>query len=231
MAPFSSAALRAATPSDASRRSQNELECLLGVGVTVEKAAGQTVVVEGDPRTHGFRVLTGAIRQYKALPDGRRQVLDFLVAGECFALFGADDYAYSVEAIVPSALARYPRANLDAGFRSNPELALKLLQAASTDLEQAQVHMLLLGRKSAEEKVATFLVSFAQRLGAGPGGRVAFRLPMTRQDMADYLGLTIETVSRTLTRLRQEGLITFDSPQDVVLKRPLELEGLAYDPA
>ena len=91
--------------------------------------------------------------------------------------------------------------------------------------------MLLLGRKSAEEKVATFLVSFAQRLGAGPGGRVAFRLPMTRQDMADYLGLTIETVSRTLTRLRQEGLITFNSPQDVVLKRILELEGLAYDPA
>ena len=218
-------------PSDEQHRSQKDLECLLGVGVTVEKGAGQTVVVEGDPRTHGFRVLTGAIRQYKALPDGRRQVLDFLVAGECFALFGADDYAYSVEAIVPSALARYPRANLEAGFRSNPELALRLLQAASTDLEQAQVHMTEEARFRLFDSVTTFLCSFAQRLGAGPCGRVAFRLPMTRQDMADYLGLTIETVSRTLTRLRQEGLITFDSPQDVVLKRPLELEGLAYDPA
>jgi CRP-like cAMP-binding protein len=91
--------------------------------------------------------------------------------------------------------------------------------------------MLLLGRQSADEKVASFLLRLAHRVGAGTGGAVGFRLPMTRQDMADYLGLTIETVSRTLTRLRREGLIGFGSPQDVILRRPLELRTLACAPS
>jgi CRP/FNR family transcriptional regulator len=211
------------------RRSPLDLDPLLGLGIAAERAAGQTIVVEGDPRSHGFRVLTGAVRLYKALPDGRRQVLDFLTPGGCFGLFGAEHYAYSVEAMVPSVLARYPRANLEAALRSSAEVALRLLDAARSDLEQAHIHMLLLGRKSAEEKVAAFLVRFAERLGSGNGsaGAIALRLPMTRQDMADYLGLTIETVSRTLTRLRQEGLITFASPQDVIVRRPLALQARA----
>jgi CRP/FNR family transcriptional regulator, anaerobic regulatory protein len=157
MAPISSTVLRAAPTCDDPGRGRHELEDLLGIGITIERAAGQTLIVEGDQRTHAFRVLTGAVRLYKALPDGRRQVLDFLVAGECFGLFGADHYAYSVEAVVPSAFARYSRVNLETALRSNPELALRLLEAARTDLEQAHVQMLLLGRKSAEEKVATFL--------------------------------------------------------------------------
>jgi CRP/FNR family transcriptional regulator len=231
MAPTSSTVFRAAPRCDDPGQGRHDLEDLLGIGITIERAAGQTLIVEGDQRTHAFRVLTGAVRLYKALPDGRRQVLDFLVAGECFGLFGADRYAYSVEAIIPSALARYSRASLEAGLRSSPELALRLLEAARTDLEQAHVHMLLLGRKSAEEKVATFLVRFAHRLGNGSNGTIALRLPMTRQDMADYLGLTIETVSRTLTRLRQEGVIAFASPQEVTVRRPLELEALACDPS
>ena len=230
MAPIASTVVRAEPRSDDPGRSGSDLEDLLGIGITIHRAAGQTIVVEGDQRTHAFRMLTGAVRLYKALPDGRRQVIDFLTAGECFGLLGADRYAHSVEAIIPSALARYPRANLEAALRSDPELALRLLEAARTGLEQAHVQMLLLGRKSAEEKVATFLVRFAHRLGYGTKGMIALRLPMTRQDMADYLGLTIETVSRTLTRLRQGGLITFASPQDVILQRPRELEALACDP-
>jgi CRP/FNR family transcriptional regulator, anaerobic regulatory protein len=163
MAPISSTVLHDAPSYDDPGQSRHDLEDLLGIGITIERAAGQTLIVEGDQRTHAFRVLTGAVRLYKALPDGRRQVLDFLVAGECFGLFGADHYTYSVEAIVPSALARYSRASLEAALRSNPDLALRLLEAARTDLEQAHVHMLLLGRKSAVEKVATFLVRFANQ--------------------------------------------------------------------
>lgn len=228
MAPMPSPAARAALRSDDLHRSPHDLESLLGIGITVDRGAGQTIVVEGDLRTRCFRVLTGAVRLYKALPDGRRQVLDFLLAGQCFGLFGADHYAYSVEAVVPSALARYSRASLETALRSNPQLALRLLEAARTELEQAQIHMLLLGRKSAEEKVATFLVRFASRLGNGSGGAIALKLPVTRQDMADYLGLTIETVSRTLTRMRLEGLITFGSPQEVILMRPAALRALAH---
>jgi CRP/FNR family transcriptional regulator, anaerobic regulatory protein len=228
MAPMAFPAPQAATRSDDPCRSPRDLEALLGIGITAERAAGQTIIVEGDPRTHGFRVLTGAVRLYKALPDGRRQVLDFLTQGGCFGLFGAEHYAYSVEAIVPSALARYPRANLEAALRASPEVALRLLDAARSELEQAQVHMLLLGRKTAEEKVAAFLVIFAERLGSRAADAVVLRLPMTRQDMADYLGLTIETVSRTLTRLRQQGLISLASPQDVIVRRRVALEALAH---
>ena len=231
MAPISSNARRAAPSSGAPARNRQDLEDLLGIAITVEVAAGQMLIVEGDQRTHAFRVLAGGLRLYKALPDGRRQVVDFRVPGECFGLLGGDHYAYSVEAIGASALARYSRVHLDAGLRSNPELALRLLEAATIDLEQARAHMLLLGRQSADEKVASFLLRLAHRVGAGTGGAVGFRLPMTRQDMADYLGLTIETVSRTLTRLRREGLIGFGSPQDVILRRPLELRTLACAPS
>jgi CRP/FNR family transcriptional regulator len=231
MAPISSTAVRAAPGSDHAGGSRYDLEDLLGIGITLERAAGQTLILEGDQRTHAFRVLTGAVRLYKALPDGRRQVIAFLAPGECFGLLGADHYAYSVEAIVPSALARYPRVTLEAGLRSNPELSLRLLEAARAELEQAHAHMLLLGRKSAEERVASFLVRLAHRLGNAGNGTIALRLPITRQDMADYLGLTIETVSRTLTRLRRQGIIAFASPQDVVLRRPLALEALACDPS
>lgn len=199
---------------------------MLGVGITIEKAAGQTVVVEGDPRTHGFRVLTGALRLYKALPDGRRQVIDFLAPGECFGLIGAESYDVSAEAIGPCALARYRRADLEAALRSNPEFAARLLDAARADLERAHAQMLLLGRKSAEEKIASFLLLFLNRLGFGADQR-RIRLPMSRQDVADYLGLTIETVSRTLTRLRQDGLIALGSPQEVLIRRLTELEAMA----
>jgi CRP/FNR family transcriptional regulator len=208
-------------------RQRSEVETLLGVGIAQDSAPGQTIVVEGEPRSHGFRVLSGAVRLFKGLADGRRQVIEFLVAGEYFGLVGADQYAYSVEAIVASKLARYPCAKLDAAARANPALAERLLELARTDLERAHAQMLLLGRKTAEEKIASFLLALARRQGDGARPVHVLKLPMSRQDMADYLGLTIETVSRTLTRLRQDGLIALPSPQQVMLQRWSMLEALA----
>jgi CRP/FNR family transcriptional regulator len=227
MAPSDSAIRQAVARFEEPRRSGHDVEALLGIGLTLEKAAGQTIIVEGDRRTHAYRVLAGAVRLYKSLPDGRRQVIDFLVAGDCFGLLGIEHYTYSVEAIVRSTVARYPRANIETAVRSNPQFAVRLLEFAETDLERAHVQMLLLGRKSAEEKVAAFLMRFASRRDNAADGRLVIRLPVSRQDMADYLGLTIETVSRTLSRLRQDGLIALESRQQVVLERPLELEALA----
>jgi CRP/FNR family transcriptional regulator len=208
-------------------RQPSEIETLLGVGIAQDSAAGQTIVVEGEPRSHGFRVLRGAVRLFKGLADGRRQVIEFLVAGEYFGLVGAAQYAYSVEAIVASKLARYPCAKLDAAARDNPPLAERLLELARTDLERAHAQMLLLGRKSAEEKIASFLLALARRQADGAEPVRVLKLPMSRQDMADYLGLTIETVSRTLTRLRQDGLIALPSPQQIMLQRWSMLEALA----
>lgn len=226
MAP-SDPAIQTAAMFEEAPESNQDIDALLGIGITLEKAGGQTIVVEGDRRTHAYRVLTGAVRLYKALPDGRRQVVDFLVAGDCFGLPGTDHYAYSAEAIVRTTIARYSSASLEKTLRSNPQFAIRLLELVEGHLGRAHGQMLLLGRQSAEERVAAFLMRFARQpdgLGEGP---LVIRLPMSRQDIADYLGLTIETVSRTLSRLRQHGMIALGARQEIVLERPAALAALA----
>jgi CRP/FNR family transcriptional regulator len=198
---------------------------MLGFGITVSALPGQTIVVEGDPLRHCYRVLRGGVRLYKAIADGRRQVIDFLVAGDSFGLIGRRRYPYSVEAILPTTLARHTRTHVDGAIRSHPEVAQRLFELACEELERAQRQMLLLGRKSADEKMASFLLGLAERLGKG--AHDTLHLPMSRQDMADYLGLTIETVSRTFSRLRKDGLIELSTPHDVVLVRLADLRALA----
>jgi CRP/FNR family transcriptional regulator, anaerobic regulatory protein len=202
-----------------------ELERLVGIGITVQAIPGQTIVLEGDACSHCFRVLTGAVRLYKGTADGRRQLIDFLVAGDCFGLLGAR-YTYSVEAITHTTLSKTSRASLATAVRERPALADRLIELAAAELARAHEQMLLLGRKNAQEKVASLLVELARRVGANEA-KPAFRLPISRQEMADHLGLTIETVSRTMTRLKEEGLIALPTPQDVVLLHPSNLAALA----
>jgi len=202
-----------------------ELDGLVRIGITVQATPGQTIVLEGDPCSHCFRVLTGAVRLYKATIDGRRQLIDFLVADDCFGLLGAH-YTYSVEAITQSTLIKTPRAGLAAAVRERPALADRLIELAAAEIGRAHEQMLLLGRKNAQEKVASLLLELARRIGADQA-RPAFRLPISRQEMADHLGLTIETVSRTITHFKEERLIALPTPQDVVLLHPAELAALA----
>jgi len=202
-----------------------ELDGLVRIGITVQAAPGQTIVLEGDPCSHCFRVLTGAVRLYKGTADGRRQLIDFLVAGDCFGLLGAH-YTYGVEAITHSTLLKAPRASLAAAVRERPALADRLIELAAAELGRAHDQMLLLGRKNAQEKVASLLLELARRSGADDA-KPAFRLPISRQEMADHLGLTIETVSRTITRLKDDGLIALPTPHDVELLHPADLTALA----
>jgi len=199
------------------------LERPTGIGITVTAASGQTIVVEGDPIEGWFRIASGAVRLSKSTPDGRRQVIDFLIAGESFGISSEEHYGYTVEAIARTTLVRHSRARLEAAIEAQPELARRLFGIACADLQRARQHLLLLGRKSADEKLASFLLGLAARLGTRDG----VQLPMSRQDMADYVGLTIETVSRTLTRLRRQGLIALRTPQQVVLLRPDRLRRIA----
>jgi CRP/FNR family transcriptional regulator len=209
----------------APRNGTPELEGLVGIGITIQATPGQTIVLEGDPCSHCFRVLTGAVRLYKGTADGRRQLIDFLVSGDCFGLLGAH-HTYSVEAITHTTLSKTPRATLTAAVRAQPEMADRLIELAAAKLARAHEHMLLLGRKNAQERVASLLLELARRIGADEA-RPAFRLPISRQEMADHLGLTIETVSRTMTRLKQEGFIALPTSHDVVLTRPAQLAELA----
>jgi CRP-like cAMP-binding protein len=212
-------------PMDVAQRATPELQGLVGIGITTQAIPGQTIVLEGDPCSHCFRVLTGAVRLYKGTADGRRQLIDFLVAGDCFGLLGAH-YTYSVEAITHTTLSKTSRATLAAAVRQRPALAERLIDLAAAELARAHEHMLLLGRKNAQEKVASLLLDLARRIGVDQK-TPSFRLPISRQEMADHLGLTIETVSRTMRRLKEERLIGLPTPHDVVLLQPEELSALA----
>jgi CRP-like cAMP-binding protein len=204
----------------------------VALGTTVTARAGQTIVLEGDPIDYYYRIVTGSVRLYNAVADGRRQIIDFLGPKACFGLTGLSHHAYSVEAITEVTMIRYQRQRLNAAFEETPSLGRQLFQLACTELGQAQRRMLLLGRKSAEEKVASFLLDLAERQEEDqgddwPDGRRCLHLAMSRQDIADHLGLTIETVSRIFTRLKRSGLIDLPSRQSVGLRRVDQLQQIA----
>ncbi|HEX6144238.1 MAG TPA: cyclic nucleotide-binding domain-containing protein, partial [Geminicoccaceae bacterium] len=171
----------------------DQMDRLLGIGMTVSASSGQTIVLEGDPLLHCYRVLSGSVRLYKAIADGRRQVIDFLGAGDCFGLLGNARFGFCAEAMTRVVLARHPRRQLQTAAASDAGVASSLFGLACAELERMQRQMLLLGRKSAEEKIASFLIAYAARQAGGARDGLLIRFPMSRQDMADYLGLTIET--------------------------------------
>ncbi len=164
---------------------------------------------------------------YKLLPDGRRQITGFANGGSFLGLAVSDTYAFTAEAIDVVRYCRFPRARLRVLMRDFPGMEERLLKVASTELVAAQEQMLLLGRKSARERVASFLLARSRLGSAGQCASVYFVLPMARGDIADYLGITIETVVRTLKKLRDEGIIDVSNTSDIEIRNPLALRILA----
>lgn len=167
----------------------------------------QPIFHAGDATVHVSNVVQGAVRIYKLLPDGRRQITGFLFAGDFLGMAANEEYAYSAEALTTVKLCRFPRRKLEALLDRLPALERRLLGAASNELVAAQDQMLLLGRKTAREKVASFLLRLSRRAVERGESADPVYLPMSRADIADYLGLTTETVSRTITGLRANGAI------------------------
>lgn len=193
-----------------------------GLGVTVSMPMGRMVVIEGEPINECFRVVSGSLRCYKTVIDGRRQIINFLGPNDCFGLTGLANHAFSVEAITDVVMIRYPRHRVDAVIDDEPELGQDLFRLACAELHQAQRHLLLLGRKNADERLATFLLSLAEQQGDHH-----VHLAMSRQDIADHLGLTIETVSRLFTRFRNMGLVSLPHRHSVILADIERLEAMA----
>ena len=165
------------------------------------------------------------LRLCKLLPDGRRQITGFLSAGHFLGLAPEGVCVYTAEAITEVTLCRYKRTAFDRLIDEVPGFAKRVLAVASHELSAAQNQMLLLGRKAAAEKVASFLLLMADQ--QGEERRRTIELPMTRSDIADYLGLTIETVSRTLTKLKQDRLIALPTPDRIKIRDRDQLEELA----
>lgn len=185
----------------------DELVCLAEIVQPQRIEPAHTIISEGEPALGMYNVTSGAVKLYKLMPDGRRQITGFLFAGDFLGLAMNNSYAYSAEAILPTTLCRLPRRQMDRLLEDFPKLQRRLFGMASNELASAQDQMLLLGRKSAKEKIASFLLTLsgrAQRRGQ-PANPV--HLPMSRSDIADFIGLTTETVSRTFTQLKGSGII------------------------
>jgi CRP/FNR family transcriptional regulator len=200
----------------------------LAESVTTGHAApGSSFIAEGEAATAFFNITAGTAKLYKLLPDGRRQITGFVGIGHFLGLAVSDTYAFSAEAIEPVRYCRFSRPRLRVLLNDYPAMEQRLLQVASNELVAAQEQMLLLGRKTARERVASFLLA-QSRLGVlCQAPRVRFALPMTRGDIADYLGLTIETVSRTLTKLRSDGLLDIPNSTDIVIRDRLAMQRIA----
>lgn len=191
-----------------------------------EMPTGRTIFEEGDSAETVFNISSGEVRLYKLLPDGRRQITGFLRPGDFLGLSSHGTYAYSAETMTNANLCVFRIGDLNKLFDAYPKVRERLLEKANDELAAAQEQMLLLGRKTAREKVLSFLLARA-RHEDDDGYNTEVSVPMTRSDIADYLGLTVETVSRTFTSLREEGLIETPTPNHVVLAKLNRIEDIA----
>jgi CRP/FNR family nitrogen fixation transcriptional regulator len=185
---------------------------------------GQQIHGEGEWANRVYEVMRGAVRNYKTLSDGRRQICAFHLPNDIFGWENGPTYRFTAEAIVDTTVRVVRRQNLEYVAATNVQVTHSLLSMTTRNLEHAQNQMMLLGRKNSLEKVAAFLLEMDRRLF----GTDVLALPMTRRDIADYLGLSVETVSRELSRLRARGILKFTetSQRQIVLKDRQELQAL-----
>jgi CRP/FNR family nitrogen fixation transcriptional regulator len=166
---------------------------------------GTEIFGEAEPADYVYQVAAGAVRTHKLLSDGRRQIGAFHLAGDIFGLENGATHRFTAEAIVDTTVRLMKRCSLEHVAETDAMVALDLLNMTTSNLRHAEDHMLLLGRKTSLERVAAFLLEMDPRLSAA--GVMA--LPMSRRDIADYLGLTLETVSRALSQLHGMGILGF----------------------
>lgn len=190
-------------------------------------SAETTIFREGDPPEFLYSLTIGIISLYKLLPDGRRQVIGFLFPGDVFGLSLDAGYSYSAETVTQAVLCRFPSRRIEDLYEDVPRLEKRVFELALKSLASAQEQMLTLGRKTAREKIATFLMMVSRRTQERGLPASLIHLPMSRTAIADYLGLTIETVSRTFTQLKKDGLIDPRGAQALAIRDMSGLKALA----
>lgn len=196
------------------------------IGQDTRLRAGGSLFFEGDEVEWLYQVKSGLLRVTRMLEDGRRQVIAFGFPGDIVGFPSNGRHNTDCDALVDSCLQPFRRSALESG-EGAPELHQHLLQAALREISAMQDHFMMLGRKSAVEKVASFLGVLAQRVGKEIDGNIQFDLPMQRTDVADFLGVTTETVCRTLTQLRKSGVISVENIHTIKILRPDALLALS----
>ncbi len=209
-------AVRATTPQTI--RSARVSPAALGSSIEMMGAAmmyspNTEIYGESEPAEYIYKVISGAVRTYKVLSDGRRQIGGFYLPGDLFGLERSDEHSFSAEAITGCRLLVVRRANLVSLASRDGVVARQIWVMIANELRRAQDHLMLL-IKTAQERVAGFLLEMASRSGSTS----EVELPMSRRDIADYLGLTIETVSRTLTQLAKAQVIIVPTSRHITLR-------------
>lgn len=200
------------------------LVALERIGTRLRFSRNQLIYAEGDAGGAWYKVVGGAVRIGKLLADGRRHIAEFCFAGDTFGFEDGAERLMSAEAIGDVVVMRYPRPATERLVDDNPGLARHLRDVALKSLAAAQRQMLLLGRMTACEKVASFLLEMAERFDTGG----SIELPMSRSDIADHLGLTIETVCRVLSDLKRRGVVAIH-PHAIEVRDREALETLAEE--
>ena len=196
---------------------------------------GQEIVAAGEETDFLGSVVDGVVALSKTLIDGRRQTVGLMFPSDFVGRAKRPVAPYDAVAVTPVRLCLFTRARFERILRQTPALEKRLLEMTLDELDAARDWMLLLGRKTAREKIATFLAILARRAAAlelkAPGDGLGFELPLTREAIADYLGLTIETVSRQITALRKAGVIELVDARNIRVPNYLALLDAAGDDA
>lgn len=202
------------------------LRAFKATGPSMPYQAGETVVFEADQAANVYTLKSGLLRLSKLLPDGRRQIAGFLFPGDFLGITMEEEHAFTAEAIAPSTLCRFSRARFDEFVAAHPSLERRLYAVAAHELAAARQQLVLLGRKTATERVTSFLLMLAGRCSVRDDNG-AVDLPVSRIDMADYLGLRIETVSREISALKAARVIQLTGRQSFRIVDLARLEQLA----
>jgi len=202
------------------------LRAFKATGPTVQYRPGETVVFEADEAANVYSLTSGLLRLSKLLPDGRRQIAGFLFPGDFLGITMEEEHAFTAEAVAPSKLCKFPRARFDEFVAAHPQLERRLYAVAAHELAAARQQLVLLGRKTATERVASFLLMLSGRCSA-QRGFTEIDLPVSRIDMADYLGLRIETVSREISALKAARVIQLTGRQSFRIVDRERLDQLA----
>jgi CRP/FNR family transcriptional regulator, anaerobic regulatory protein len=209
----------------------NELTILAQLGRKRQVSRGQVMIWEGDDAMIVANVISGVLKITMSMGDGREQIVGVVFPSDFIGRPFGQKSPYTITALCDAELCIFPRVDFDRFAREHPELEHKLLERTLSELDRAREWMLLLGRKAAQERIATLLIAMSEKLGEGScvGNETLdrFDLPLDRQQIGDLLGLTIETVSRQMTILKQNGVIAVPDRRTVVIKNRERLEQIA----
>jgi CRP-like cAMP-binding protein len=202
-------------------RSGSSLAALDSLGTVCRFGRNETIFGEGDELQSSYKIVSGAVRLSRITEDGRRQIVEFRGPGDFIGFEWEGHYALSAEAVRDVAAVRYARTRVDRMLEQRSDVRDSMMALIRQELREAHEHLVTLGCQSAKERVATFLLQLARRAGANDGDTIEIELG--RQDMADYLGLTLETISRTLSEFKRIGAISLPERRQIVIRSKAKL--------